>query len=108
MMGAHPTIVQQDAFNTAAELGICLVTQVRQSLDLTQQQLGDLIGLHPRNVSKAENDDYLVTPGVQHKLLILREVSHIPGIRDLLQFLLREHGAAHAFHAAYSLHLVVS
>jgi DNA-binding XRE family transcriptional regulator len=107
-MNAPSHIAQQDAFNTAEELSICLVTQVRTALDLTQEQVGELIQLHPQNVSKAENDRY--TPSREHtgKLLMLREISHIPGIRALLQFLLAEHGGTRAFYVVQSLHLVVA
>lgn len=107
-MTAENTIVQQDAFNSAEELSICLVTQVRQALGLTQEQLGDIIELHPQNVSKAENDRYTLKREQQTKLLMLREISHVPGFRDTLQYLLQEFGATRAFYVAQSLHLVIA
>ena len=103
MMPEQP-IVQQDAFNTAEELGICLVKQVRQALGLTQEQIAKLIELHPRNVSKAENDDYSLSRDHQHKLLILREISHVPGIADLMPFLVDKAGGSDAWVVVRNLH----
>ena len=108
MNGTDRAIVQQDAFNTAEELGICLVTQVRQALNLTQEQIGDLIGLHSRNVSKAENDAYTLKREQQGRLLILREISHVPGIREMLPYLVAKCGGDDAYHMARTLHWVIA
>ncbi len=108
MIGAEGAIVQQDAFNSAEELSICLVTQVRQALGLTQEQVGDMIGLHPQNVSKAENDRYTLKREQQRRLLILQEISHIPGVRELLQYLLAAEGGDDAYYVARTLHLVAA
>lgn len=97
-------IVQQDAFNTAEELSICLVSQVRTALNLTQQQIADLIDLHVQNISKAENDRYDLKRKQRDRLLKLLEISHMPGIAELMPFLVDKSGGDAAFHVAQTLH----
>jgi len=108
MIGSDQTIAQQDAFNTAEELSICLVTQVRQALNLTQEQIGQLIDMHAQNISKAENDRYTLKREQQRKLLILREISHVPGIREMLPYLVEKCGGGDAFHMIRTLHWVTA
>lgn len=97
---------QQDAFNSAEELSICLVAQVRQAFGMTQEQIGDIIKLHPQNVSKAENDRYTLNREQQRRLLMLREISHVPGISDVLKFMHSQYGGDDAYYVARSVHLV--
>jgi DNA-binding transcriptional regulator YiaG len=108
MIGTDPAIVQHDAFNTAEELSICLVAQVRQALNLTQEQIAQLLGMHAQNVSKAENDRYTLSRDCQSKLLILREISHVPGIVVMLPFLIAKCGGSDAYVVARQIHWAVT
>lgn len=101
-------IVQQDAFHSPEELSICLVTAVRTALNLTQEQFGKLVGLHPQTISKTERERLRIDNDLQYKLLILREISDIPGMRELIAYMLPRQPGPDVFFAVQALHKVVS
>jgi len=98
----------RDLLNTPEELSARLMREVRQALQMSQEQFGDLIGAHFVTVSRIENEKIPLPDGLRDKLLTLREVVAIPGMCETLRYIAAARTENDAMWIAQAVHKVVA
>ena len=98
---------QQDAFPLSAELSNYLVREIRQDFNMTQNQFAELLEIHPQNLSQFETGRNPVTDGLLSKLLLLRDISHVPGIALSLIYVVDHVSGRRAWLMAEMLFMVI-
>lgn len=98
----------RDLLNTAEELSARLMREVRTVLKMSQDKFGDLIGAHFVTVSRIENEKLPLPDGLRDKLLILQELTSIPGVPDTLRYIAHTRNGNDAMLVAQLVHKVVT
>lgn len=74
---------------------------------MSQNQLSELLGIHPQTLSDLERGKKPVSTELLDKLLLLRDIIHIPGSSNTLKYLVDSVGHHPAWHVASTLALVI-
>ena len=80
-----------------------LVHRLRDAYRLTQKDAALLLSVHPMSVSKLENHRATLSRELRNKVLILLDVSLIPGAVDSIRYVLKAQGGDEACWLALSL-----
>lgn len=83
----------------------CLLLEIRETYKISQNQAAILLSLHKMTISKIERGKASHNNEIYLKLLILRDVSQLPGAIQAINYILDNVSGHHAYHAAMSLKL---
>ena len=97
-----------DAFSSPGELSLGLVRHVRDLLGMTQVQFGQLVGMHNVTISNLERGNLELDDELRHKLLMLKEISNIPGSADMLRYVTKNYTGTDALFLGIALFKVVT
>jgi transcriptional regulator with XRE-family HTH domain len=98
----------RDAFSSPGELSVGLIRHVRKLFGMTQEQFGRLVGMHYVTISNLERKDLALDDELRHKLLMLQEISRIPGAPELLRYVAKNYTGTDALFLGLALHKVVA
>lgn len=100
--------IQLDGFDYPLEVSQRLVADIRAGLGLSQHAFAGLVNLHPQTVSKLERGALSMDEQLRHKLLMLRDILGVPGVAEMVRYMVQNYRGDDAYWLAQAVHKVAA